>query len=378
MAEAAASFACPACKKRFGWKPDLSGKKVRCSKCNLKLRVPSKANATAEALEPIPGSGSGGKASAKPAAKKPAPEDDFGGLDLDDLMPREPAAPPALPPVPIAGSPGKKSDSIEVRSRGTPGDDAGGGSGGKCPSCGNKVKPGAVICINCGFNLQAGKKMKTAVETGGGDNGAPAGPPGGLDLNDERWKRLSAQVKSREEGDNPSDFKEKKAPPILLAAGIALCVLDAFLLMYGETDYLIGMYGTEDPGTASVARLIGAGLSFLLGLPFMLIGLVIVAKMFGSAFGGMMMATYKLAGVLLFTIGVGQVVDSVMAHLTEGVGDFIGYLSLAVNFVAFWGASSFAFDDMEFGEVAMLYVLTFILPYFILGFVLLTMLASFM
>ncbi len=359
MADPAASFACPACHKRFGWKPDLAGRKVRCSGCSLKMRVPAAGGTTAEALEPLPGSGVVPARPAPPPQPKQADEYEV-SLD-DDLSALAPARPAGPPPLPSAGG------------------------GDKCPSCGQKVKPAAVICINCGFNLKAGKRLKTAVEVGDDDPPAPggqpasaaaAGPPRGMDP--ERWKKLAGQIQSRDHADHPSDFKEKKAPPILLVAGVLLILLDAFVLLYKEPDYLLAMLGTTDPTAAGVARILGAGFSFVLGLPFMVIGLMIVAKLFGSAFGGMLMAIYKLAAVLLLTIGVNQVFDSFMTHITGGVGDFVGYLSWVVSFVAFWGAAAFVFDEIEPGEVVILFLLTFFAPAFILGFILLTALSAFM
>jgi DNA-directed RNA polymerase subunit M/transcription elongation factor TFIIS len=35
----------------------------------------------------------------------------------------------------------------------------------KCPSCGNFVKADAVICVNCGYQMQSGEKVKTEVTT---------------------------------------------------------------------------------------------------------------------------------------------------------------------------------------------------------------------
>jgi len=36
---------------------------------------------------------------------------------------------------------------------------------GKCPACNGKLRAGAVICMNCGFNLAEGGKIKTRIET---------------------------------------------------------------------------------------------------------------------------------------------------------------------------------------------------------------------
>jgi len=45
-----------------------------------------------------------------------------------------------------------------------------------CPSCSSQVRPGAVICVQCGFNLKDGKKLETTV---GKAVSKGAGAPGG-------------------------------------------------------------------------------------------------------------------------------------------------------------------------------------------------------
>ena len=35
-----------------------------------------------------------------------------------------------------------------------------------CPSCGKALKPGAVICVQCGFDLRTGQKLTTEVISG--------------------------------------------------------------------------------------------------------------------------------------------------------------------------------------------------------------------
>lgn len=37
--------------------------------------------------------------------------------------------------------------------------------GTPCPNCNNGMRPGAVVCVKCGFNLQLGTKMSTIVQT---------------------------------------------------------------------------------------------------------------------------------------------------------------------------------------------------------------------
>jgi hypothetical protein len=41
----------------------------------------------------------------------------------------------------------------------------------KCPSCSAPLAPGAVLCVNCGYNLKTGKKLSAVVvETDGEDD----------------------------------------------------------------------------------------------------------------------------------------------------------------------------------------------------------------
>ncbi len=42
----------------------------------------------------------------------------------------------------------------------------------RCPSCGAETTPGAVICIECGYNSQLGRRMETYAEADGGGSHA--------------------------------------------------------------------------------------------------------------------------------------------------------------------------------------------------------------
>jgi predicted Zn finger-like uncharacterized protein len=35
------------------------------------------------------------------------------------------------------------------------------GPGAKCPSCGQAMAEGAVLCVRCGFHVKLGRKLKT-------------------------------------------------------------------------------------------------------------------------------------------------------------------------------------------------------------------------
>ena len=99
---------CPQCGKKYRWKPQLAGKKVRC-KCSAVITVP---------------------------AQLPAAEEQTYGLDLGDSD------------AGIAVAQAAQSEA---------------GGEESCPSCGAQVPASAVICVSCGFNLATSSQMETKV-----------------------------------------------------------------------------------------------------------------------------------------------------------------------------------------------------------------------
>lgn len=99
------TFACPACGRKFKWSAKMAGKQVRC-KCGDVMTVPTQAAGGGGAPRPAPPS---------PAASSSAPPP----LDL-----------PLDPPAPR-----------------------------RCPACNRAVSAEALICVNCGHNLQTGETI---------------------------------------------------------------------------------------------------------------------------------------------------------------------------------------------------------------------------
>ncbi len=117
------TFSCPHCDRRFLYKPELEGKRIRC-KCGEKFTVEAP-------LIEEPDSYSLGD----------NPEDEDDGPDLMALLSSAggDAAPVSAPAA----------------------------SGKFCPSCGSAVGDTAALCIQCGTNLKSGKKSgKTSVVPG--------------------------------------------------------------------------------------------------------------------------------------------------------------------------------------------------------------------
>lgn len=106
---------CPSCDKGYRWQPALVDRRVTCKQCGVEFRVPD-----------APGIG---------VLIEPDPIDQTDTYELDyDAKADIPASPihHAAP-----------------------------ANNGKCPSCNSPVREGAMLCLNCGFNMAEGKKLAT-------------------------------------------------------------------------------------------------------------------------------------------------------------------------------------------------------------------------
>jgi DNA-directed RNA polymerase subunit RPC12/RpoP len=122
------SVQCGSCGKRFAAKEKLAGRKVKCPQCGGVLTIPKPRPAPEAALE------------------LPKPDDEYAVT---------------LPPA------GETGPSTAGRVSGT---ERAPGTKPKCPSCGASLKPGAVLCVECGYDMRTGKKQ----EVSGPEE--PAGP----------------------------------------------------------------------------------------------------------------------------------------------------------------------------------------------------------
>lgn len=116
---------CGSCGTGFKAKDTLAGKRVRCPKCKQALTIPA-------------AGGAEGAASAKPrSASRPA-----GGS--------------------VRSNPNPMMDLLdEANVKGVT-------RGPTCDNCAAELMPGAVICIECGYNMETGKRVNTEVEEGSG------------------------------------------------------------------------------------------------------------------------------------------------------------------------------------------------------------------
>jgi len=377
-----AKFECPNCGKAYRWQSKIAAKKVRCE-CTQKFRVPMVAGET-----PLPdGPLVGLPPEAKPPETNP-PETNAPEAKPPPVVSPRPAPPskpkPAVPepdpyeldlPDDLAG------DTAPVSARSPQGrvPDAAGAS--KCPSCNSPLRPGAVICLNCGFNLAEGAKLQTVVGVAPGDD-APAAADAHPKKRDAPAEggdhRVLARAKLQD--DLAADmakrhhFQEKTLPLIFLAVGAVLLLVNAFLLM---TEVNRFSYGMPSGIAGNLAALIGYLILFAVQLPCLFVGILIVSKLFGSAFGELFSALKKLAALALLAGQFDVAVELTFNTLLDGFGFIAFWAELALSFSVFWVLAKQLFDELEPSETIALWVAMLFLPGLVVGVLLVLVIGMF-
>lgn len=328
-------FHCPTCDKRYRWKPELAGRKVKCAGCGSKLRVPAAGGGAAELLE------------APPPPKEEPP--DLGDMyELD--MPSGPASTAAV-----------KADD------------------GKCPNCNTQVKPGAVLCLNCGFNFAEGKVMQTVVGAGGGppvEAAASAKPIGGA-LAMASMRKGVDNAALAEDAAKQHMMSNIYAPLILIGIGLVLVLINAFLL--GPMTFSASPFSTNSTADAiaySIFLLIYAGIRLVVQVPILLVGIFIVAAMFGNSYGTLGVAMLKLIAIALMVGATGDSIDLLLDYVTGGFGG-IGWMIKFSVICAIFYAIAMPLLDMDILEALVLFGIMIFAPMIIMVFVVGLLMAMF-
>ena len=159
---------CGSCNSTFNARDELAGKRVKCPKCKERMVIPSGSSA--------------------PAAT-------------------------------VAAAPARAVDPMEALlaeaniSAVTPG-------GPICPDCAEPVVAGAVICVECGFNMETGKRLRTAKDQddGAGDSGLSAA--------EKIMQKAEAAIDESPVGADDQDFGDGGDSFVIAAvAGVFLLIL---------------------------------------------------------------------------------------------------------------------------------------------------------
>lgn len=200
---------CPECGKGYRWNREMAGGTVACKQCGTGFTIPN-----------VPGRGI--KQKPQPA---PEPETDPGDsvyeLAFDEDHPESPDASPTT-----------------TR---------------KCPSCSTEVKPDAVICLKCGYNLEERSRVQTSVKTHSPPPTPPASAttaPAAVGVGDDEPVEEPAQVSEavkqqrREEQRKAAAELEKDTNklklPLILGGLVALLAI-IFVVILAVSDGLDGI-----------------------------------------------------------------------------------------------------------------------------------------
>ena len=313
------SFTCPHCHKRFQWSTRIADRKAQCPSCAKKIRIPTVPGRVAEAVDPLPET---------PHKAKPEPQSDTYDLDLTGIDESIVEAPPSAAQQAAAET-------------------------GRCPACNQSIKPGAVICIKCGYDLKKGKRMQTAVA----DGDAPVTGPGkGGKALSGAMAAIGTSPITRALEDHDDEVKENRfidlwLPMILIGVGLAVRFIEQLSFAANPTEGVIG---------AAIA----IGVELAINIPILLVGMILAVKLLDVAFGPLGPALYKMVAVVIGPTALGAII----AYLIGGImGAFVGWF---VTFGAYWTLLSVLFD-LEGLEalylIAILWVLNYVTAFFITG-----------
>lgn len=325
MAESSSPrIACPHCGKQYKWKPQLAGRKTQCTGCGQKMRLPQEPGGK---VEPIGG------------LLKDKPDESAGGYEV------------AVP---------GEDDAAAGRV-------AAGSAPDHCPACNAKLKPGAVICINCGYHVGKGQKLQTSVG---------AAPPQPVARNVPTPTESSsftaaaalggrgtdAAIAEEPRREVPQNVRDIWVPVGLVVLGFAVAILQQ--MMFSPTPLGI------------MSAVIAVTVQLVVYVPLLLVALFLAVKLLDVSFGSLWTGLLKLMAVVLGPSAVGAIVAVASAPL---IGSLMGSLTGSVVSVAFyWGLLMFLFG-LDLGETFMLVVIIFVMKLagaFLLGVVLLMIMSS--
>jgi DNA-directed RNA polymerase subunit RPC12/RpoP len=290
---ASKNFACPHCDKRFQWATKIADRRVKCPNCEKRIRVPTVPGRVAEAIDPLP---------EKPA-KAPAPETDTYDLDLTGLDDDQVDRPPTAAQQAAAQT-------------------------GRCPACNQSIKPNAVICIKCGYNLKKGKRMQTQVRDDEDEQAksktVPVSVPGGA-MASVGTSPISRSLEDREDEATASRFVDLWLPLILIVVGLGVRFVEQLNFAANPTEGIVG-------------AAIVVGVELIINVPMLLIGMIVAVKLLDVVFGPLGKALYKMVAVVIGPTAIGAII----AYLIGGLmGSFVGGF---VSFGAYWALLSVLFD----------------------------------
>ncbi|MEM6458822.1 MAG: hypothetical protein AAF710_05460 [Planctomycetota bacterium] len=320
------TLTCPGCDKTFRWQTKIAGRVVRC-KCGAKFRVPMVAGEPPEAVA---------SRATEPAAPKP-PETNPYELNLPD-------EPSAEPPASVAASAGMASG-------------AGGGEAVRCPACNVTLRPDAVLCLTCGFNLAEGKHVQTVVERDEGDSSFVT-YTSNSDEATRQTKREERQTEMADEAVRKHQRADFFGPILFCVGSLVLSAVSLLLLPFAP-----GGINFDDVIVLVMYAAVRNAVTWVL----LVAGLFACASIAGSSAGRLGTALLKAFATAAMMGLVSDCGRLFFAVITEGLGTFgLGaFLRVGAAYAVLYIAC-YKFFDYEALEVQIMGGFALVLPLMIL------------
>ncbi|MEM1027039.1 MAG: hypothetical protein AAGJ38_03055 [Planctomycetota bacterium] len=329
------AIACPGCLKRFAWTPKIAGKRVTCH-CGQQFITPE-----APGGEVIP------IYETSPAA---APKHESDPYDLAE-------DPPDADPVRGNDGPAKQRSAQNA-------------SLAKCPDCNAPLKPNAVVCVRCGFDLSAGSKLRTQVAddaagdiAGDSEGLVEAGATGSDEL--ARRAALASEpalpVRSKLEDAVAADiaksqrFRDVLLPIAVLVLGLGLWLFNTLVMAPWNGDAAMWAFG----GGGSWADNVWAATKdhiWLIGLIGFLtvVSRLLCASLLGADFGTPIIALLKMAAFTFCFVGLSTLAFYGLNILVEGVFFIVILLWGSAAVAALFVVAYAVWDDLDQTEMGLI------------------------
>jgi hypothetical protein len=224
--------------------------------------------------------------------------------------------------------------------------------GDPCPSCGGPTKPEAVVCLNCGYHFVEGRHITTNATTIEEDEPDPI-------LGGGRVAEALAQKEAQRDEDEVNPLVlQVYVPAIMFLVGVMLDFVNIYFLEPADR------WGSLPTMSEAILRTgVGAGITLVLLVPMMLMGIFMVANWMGIAFGPLHFALVKLLAICYFPAEAARSIALMVDTALEGHG-LIGFVvGGLLQFVIYYAMMSWLFD-LDAGEVwitiLMLYAMSWI------------------
>lgn len=263
---------CPDCGKGYRWQDALAGRTVACKQCGTQFTVPD-----------APGMG---------LALEPTNDDGIYDLETPEIdQPRQLTVPAV---------------------------------GGKCPNCNSPVKEHAVLCLNCGFNMQQGTKIQTEVaEPVDEADIEPNKVDGPLSRREQRDRDAAEQIHAEHR------WIDYKLPIILIIVGCLLTLINNALLAPNAPNLSAGLSGT---GEVFAVYTIATAYAMVVNSLLLFAGLFLLLWLFGSSFGALGSVLLKILAITLMA----QEVDF-MAVAVFDIVTGAGFLGIVFSWAIYLG-----------------------------------------